>query len=82
LRWAGGRYYRLPGLAAELSVVILHEDISTDGLLLMAQSGHSDRRDECPLLGVKQTSKFKGVMSAFEQPAQPVDATLYRRGKR
>jgi hypothetical protein len=34
--------------------------------LLMAQSGHPSRATECPLLGVKQTSQFEGVMSAFD----------------
>jgi hypothetical protein len=32
----------------------------------MAQSGHPDRVGECPLSGVKQTSKFKSVTSAFD----------------
>ena len=34
--------------------------------LLLAQNGHSDCRNECPLLGVKRTSKFKSVTSAFD----------------
>jgi hypothetical protein len=33
----------------------------------MAQSRHSDSRNECPLSGVKRTSKFESVMSAFDQ---------------
>ena len=33
---------------------------------LLAQSGHPSRATECPLLGVKQTSQFEGVMSAFD----------------
>jgi hypothetical protein len=31
----------------------------------MAQSGHQQTTDECPLLGVKRTSLFKGLVSAF-----------------
>jgi putative ABC transport system substrate-binding protein len=31
----------------------------------MARSRHPDRVGECPLSGVKQTSKFKSVTSAF-----------------
>jgi hypothetical protein len=33
---------------------------------LVAQSRHLDRADECPLSGVKRTSKFKSVTSAFD----------------
>jgi hypothetical protein len=33
---------------------------------LVAQSRHLDRADECPLPGVKRTSKFKSVTSAFD----------------
>ena len=32
----------------------------------MALSGHSDCGNECPLLEVKRTSKFKSVTSAFD----------------
>jgi hypothetical protein len=32
----------------------------------MAQSGHSSVAVQCPLLGVKRTSKFKSVTSAFD----------------
>jgi hypothetical protein len=32
----------------------------------MAQSGHPKRAHECPLSGVKRTSKFKSVTSAFD----------------
>jgi hypothetical protein len=32
----------------------------------LAQSRHPDRVGECPLLGVKRTSKFKSVTSAFD----------------
>jgi hypothetical protein len=35
----------------------------------MAQSRHPDRVGECPLLGVKRTSKFKSVTSAFDPKA-------------
>ena len=31
-----------------------------------ALSGHSDCRNECPLLGVKRASKFESVASAFD----------------
>jgi hypothetical protein len=31
-----------------------------------AQSGHHDRAEPCPLLGVKRTSRFQGIMSAFD----------------
>ena len=34
--------------------------------LLVAQSGHDELLSQCPLLGVKRTSKFAGVMSAFD----------------
>jgi hypothetical protein len=34
--------------------------------LLLAQSRHPDRVGECPLSGVKRTSKFKSVTSAFD----------------
>jgi hypothetical protein len=33
---------------------------------LLAQSGHADRGDECPLSGVMRTSKFESVTSAFD----------------
>jgi hypothetical protein len=33
---------------------------------LVAQSGHHNCAHECPLSGVKRTSKFKSVTSAFE----------------
>ena len=36
------------------------------GSLLLAHSRHPDRVRECPLSGVKQTSKFKSVTSAFD----------------
>jgi hypothetical protein len=32
----------------------------------MAQSGHAIRAAQCPLLGVKRTSQFAGVMSASD----------------
>jgi hypothetical protein len=32
----------------------------------MARSRHPDRVGECPLSGVKRTSKFKSVTSAFD----------------
>jgi hypothetical protein len=32
----------------------------------MAQSGHLDCAEGCPLLGVKRTSKFDRAMSAFD----------------
>jgi hypothetical protein len=31
----------------------------------VAQSGHSDCRDECPLLSVKRTSQIEAAMSAL-----------------
>jgi hypothetical protein len=34
--------------------------------LLLAQSGHLDCVEGCPLSGVKRTSKFKSVTSAFD----------------
>jgi hypothetical protein len=33
---------------------------------LLAQSGHGDGAEECPLLGVKQTWRFQSAMSAFD----------------
>jgi hypothetical protein len=49
---------------------------------LLAQSGHQDRAAECPLLGVKRTLRFQGVMSAFDPkrtltPPFPEQASLY-----
>jgi hypothetical protein len=32
----------------------------------LAQSGHRDRAEECPLSGVKRTLQFDGVMSAID----------------
>jgi hypothetical protein len=32
----------------------------------LAQSGHSDFGSECPLSGLKRTSKFESVTSAFD----------------
>jgi hypothetical protein len=32
----------------------------------VAQSGRPNRAAECPLLGVKQTSQFQSLMSAFD----------------
>ena len=34
--------------------------------LLLAQSGHSRALHQCPLSGVKRTSKFESVTSAFD----------------
>jgi hypothetical protein len=34
--------------------------------LLVAQSGHPSEPNQCPLLGVKRTSRFQGAMSAFD----------------
>ena len=34
--------------------------------LFVAQSGHPKRAHECPLSGVKRTSKFRSVTSAFD----------------
>jgi hypothetical protein len=34
--------------------------------LLLAQNGHSDHAQRCPLLGVKRPSRFQSVMSAFD----------------
>ena len=42
--------------------------------LLMAQSRHPDRVGECPLSGVKRTSKFKSVTSAFDPNRTSADA--------
>jgi hypothetical protein len=33
---------------------------------VLAQSRHSDCRNECPLLSVKQTSQIRGAMSAYD----------------
>jgi hypothetical protein len=35
----------------------------------VVQSRHPDRVGECPLSGVKRTSKFKSVTSAFDPKA-------------
>jgi hypothetical protein len=35
----------------------------------MAQSGHPSRARQCPLSGVKRTSRFRDVMSAFDPKA-------------
>ena len=34
--------------------------------LLLAQSGHHGRANQCPLSGVKRTSRLQTVMSAFD----------------
>ena len=55
---------------------------------LVAQSRHPDRVGECPLSGVKRTSKFKSVTSAFDPkrtfhppgPFQNDEQTLLIRG--
>jgi hypothetical protein len=39
----------------------------------MAQSGHSDCRNECPLSGLKRTSQIAAAMSAYD-PFQTSDA--------
>jgi hypothetical protein len=46
----------------------------------MAQSGHAWRFNECPLLGVKQTSRFQGVMSAFDPKRTLYNIIAQRRG--
>ena len=33
---------------------------------LLALSGHTDCAQQCPLLGVKRTSRFQSLMSAFD----------------
>jgi hypothetical protein len=33
---------------------------------LLAQSGHRNSLRQCPLLGVKRTSRIQSVMSAFD----------------
>jgi hypothetical protein len=48
------------------------------GSPLLAQSRHPDRVGECPLLGVKRTSKFKSVTSAFD-PKPTLDPIQYSR---
>jgi hypothetical protein len=32
----------------------------------LAQSGYRNRAAECPLLGVKRTSRFQSAMSAYD----------------
>jgi hypothetical protein len=32
----------------------------------LAQSGHSIRAEQCPLLGVKRTSEIEAAMSAYD----------------
>jgi hypothetical protein len=49
---------------------------------LSAISGYSTPTNLSPLCANKQTSDLTAEMSAFEQPAQPVDATLYLREQR
>ena len=45
-------------------------DMTLMGLCpLLALSGHPSWADECPLSGVKRTSKFKSVTSAFDPSA-------------
>jgi hypothetical protein len=34
--------------------------------LLLAQSGHVDVVNQCPLLGVKRTSRLESIMSTFD----------------
>ena len=58
--------------------MILYDVVSGcgTGVRYWAQSRHPDRVGECPLSGVKRTSKFKTVTSAFE-PKRTSD-TLFR----
>ena len=43
-----------------------HDSLQLTSATKSAQSGHLDCAEGCPLLGVKWTSKFKSVMSAFD----------------
>ena len=40
--------------------------IKVDSCTLLALSGHSRLTDQCPLSGVKQTSRLDAFMSAFD----------------
>jgi hypothetical protein len=41
-------------------------DVEQFGCLLLAQSGHPSRAQQCPLLGVKRTSQPINEMSASD----------------
>jgi hypothetical protein len=43
-----------------------------------ALSGHCDHAQQCPLLGVKQTSRFQSVMSAFDPKQTLARASSHR----
>jgi hypothetical protein len=45
---------------------VAEEVIESGACPLLAQSGHPDTLDQCPLLGVKRTCKVSGLMSAFD----------------
>ena len=63
-----------------LSVPCENRSIQTDvqaQLPLLAQSRHPDRVSECPLSGVKRTSRFECVMSGFD-PNRTLHAALGR----
>jgi hypothetical protein len=48
---------------------------------VLALSRHPDRVGECPLSGVKRTSKFKSVTSAFDPKRTFLDYTgLFKNG--
>jgi hypothetical protein len=47
---------------------------------LLAQSRHPDRVGECPLSGVKRTSKFKSVTSAFDPKRTSAELTVHPSG--
>jgi hypothetical protein len=75
IRWTAGNADDIRKYAAEL--VAHHGAIGTacprqrgDRLAgrcpLLAQSGHHDRANPCPLLGVKRTCKVSGSMSASD----------------
>jgi putative tryptophan/tyrosine transport system substrate-binding protein len=61
------------GLAVPPSVRARADEVTNNDVLfctaeclLLAQSRHRDGAGECPLLGVKRTSRFLGRMSAFD----------------
>src|SRR6516165_553047 len=44
--------------------------------LLLAQSGHPDALNQCPLLGVKRTSRGHAPMSGFFDPKRTLAAQI------
>src|SRR6516225_9820253 len=62
-----GHWSCAPGLLARANEVIASQRFCRSAeCLLLAQSGHPDTLNQCPLLGVKRTLTGRAPMSAFD----------------